>query len=174
MTKRFWYWTAAVAFAAHNLEEGIGAPLLLQLMQSRAPDFLRSFYSGIRPADLRGSLVILSAIGFCLAAIASRRITSRVWSYVMLVLGAVMGLNGLVHAAFSIAWQSYMPGTLTAVCVTIPVSLALLIRSHREAWIAPSLRWTLAPAAMVVHGPVLAALIPLLVRLARFVTRRDA
>jgi|SRR5687767_9905529 len=163
---------AAVAFAVHNVEEGIGAPALLQLMQSRAPDFVRSFYSEIRAPDLRGSLVILSAIGFCLAAIASRRITSRVWSYVMVVFGAVMGLNGLAHVAFSIAWDDYMPGTLTAVSVTIPVSLALLMRSHREAWIAPSLRWTLAPAAIVVHGPVLAALIPLLVRLARFLTRR--
>jgi len=161
-----------VAFAVHNVEEGIGAPLLLQLMQSRAPNFLRSFYSGIRAADLRASLVILSAIGLCLAAIAARRTSSRAWSYVMLVFGAVIGLNGLAHVAFSIAWHGYMPGTLTAVCVTIPVSVALLIRSHREAWIAPSLRWTLAPAAIVVHGPVLAALIPLLVRLARFLTRR--
>ena len=163
-----------MAFALHNVEEGIGAPLLLQLMQSRAPNFLRGFYSGIRAADLRGSLVILSAIGLCLAAIATRRVTSCAWSYVMLVFGAVMGLNGLAHVAFSVAWRGYMPGTVTAVCVTIPVSLALLIRSHREVWIAPSLRWTLAPAAMVVHGPVLAALIPLLVRVARWMTRRAA
>lgn len=90
----------------------------------------------------------------------------------MLVFAAVMCLNGLAHAGFSIAWHSYMPGALTAVCVTIPVSLSLLIRSHREAWIAPSLRWTLAPAAIVVHGPVLAALIPFFVRLARLLTRR--
>jgi len=163
-----------MAFAVHNLEEGIGAPLLLQLMQSRGPDFLRGFYSGISAADMQGSLVILSAIGICLAAIAARRSTSRVWSYVMLVFAAVMGLNGLAHAAFSIAWHDYMPGTLTAVCVTMPVSLALLIRSRREVWIAPSLRWTLAPAALVVHGPVFAALIPLFVGVARLLTRRDA
>ena len=163
-----------MAFAVHNVEEGIGAPRFLQLMQSRAPSFLISFYSGIRTVEFRASLVILSTIGLCLAAIASRRITSGAWSYVMLVFGAVMGLNGLAHAGFSIAWRSYMPGLLTALCVTIPVSLALLIRSRREAWISPALRWTLAPAAVVVHGPVLAALIPLLVGVARWLARRDA
>ena len=161
-----------MAFAVHNVEEGIGAPLLIQLMQSRAPNFLRSFYSGIRAVDFRGSLIILSTIGLCLAAIAATRITSRAWSYVMLVFASVMGLNGLAHVGFSIAWHGYMPGTLTAVCLTIPISLALLVRSHREVWIAPSLRWTLAPAAIVVHGPVLVALIPLFVRLTRLLTRR--
>jgi len=173
VTKRSWYWIAAVAFAVHNVEEGIGAPQLIQLMQSRAPSFLRDVYGGMRAVDLRGSLVILSVIGLGLAAIAATRITSRPWSYVMLVFAAVMGLNGIAHVCFSIVWRGYMPGTLTALGLTIPVSLALLIRSDREVWIAPSLRWTLAPAAIVVHGPVLVALIPLFVRLARLLTRRD-
>ena len=173
MTKRSWYWTAAVAFAIHNTEEGIGAPLFLQLMQSRAPGALRNFYSGVHAAEFRVSLVILSAIGLCLAAMAANRIRSSTWSYVMLVFGVVIGLNGLAHVGFSIAWRGYMPGLLTAVCVTIPVSIALLIRSRSEAWISPTLRWTLGPAAIAVHGPVFAALIPLLVDSARWLTRRE-
>jgi hypothetical protein len=165
--RRGWYWITATAFAVHNLEEGVGASRLLDLMRTRAPEFLRSFYIGVSATEFRVSLLTLSVIGLVVAAQASSSPASHAWSYVMLVFGAVMGVNGLAHVGFSIGWRTYMPGTLTAVLLTIPLALELLRRSRREAWIEPSMRWTVLPMALVVHGPVFAMVIPALVRLAR-------
>jgi hypothetical protein len=174
MTRRGWYLAVALAFAVHNVEEGIGAPRLLQLMQSRAPQFLRPIYVGISPAEFRVSIALLVLIGFCLAVLAARSPTSRAWAYVMLVFGTVIGINGLGHVTFSATWREYMPGTLTAIALTIPVAFGVLVRSRREAWIRQSMRWTVLPAAIVIHGPVLAALVPVLVRVARLFTRGAA
>ena len=136
MSRRAWFWALGVAFASHNAEEWIAAPLLLQQLQSRAPAFVRGFYTDVQVDDLRRNLVVLSLIGLVVAAIAARSPTSRAWSYGMLGFAALIGLNGLTHVAFSLIWREYMPGTLTAVLVTVPISAALFLRSRHDGWIA--------------------------------------
>ena len=123
---------SATAFACHNAEEWIGAPLLVLQMQSRAPAFMRDFYSGVQVADLRRNLVLLSVIGLVVVALAARSPASRAWSYAMLVFGALIGVNGLTHIAFSLIWRDYMPGSLTAVLATVPIAVGLFVRSQRD------------------------------------------
>jgi hypothetical protein len=159
MSKRRWYVLTALAFALHNAEEAAFAARMLDLMQSRAPMFLRGFYSGIQASDLRASLLVLTVIALLLAALASRSPSAPGWSYVMLLMAAVIGLNALAHLGLAISFGTYMPGLITALVLTLPVSVAVLARGRRETWVAPGTWWTLLPAAVVVHGPVLAVFI---------------
>lgn len=159
MTRRGWYWALGLAFAVHNAEELATAPLMLNLMQSRAPVFVREFYEGIGVSELRLILVILIAAGVALAAAAARNPETRGWSYTMLVFGAVIGLNAVAHIGLAIAFGGYMPGLITAAFVSLPLFIALLVRSRKEGWVPANVYWTILPAALVVHGPLLAGFI---------------
>jgi Protein of unknown function with HXXEE motif len=157
--KRSWYFLTALAFGLHNVEEAAAAPRMLELMQSRAPMFLRSFYTGIQVSELRTSLIVLTVVALLLATAASRAPGAPGWSYTMLLFCAVIGLNALAHVSLSIAFGTYMPGLITALVLTLPVSVAVLVRGWRDRWVLPSAYWTILPAAVVVHGPVLAVFI---------------
>ncbi len=109
--------------------------------------------------ELRSSLLVLSVGGLLLAVLASRGRRTASWSYTTLLFGAVIGLNALVHLALSVVFGLYMPGLITAVFLVLPVSVAALARGWRERWVAPGAYWTILPAAILVHGPVLAAFI---------------
>ena len=135
MTRRRWYWAIAVAFAVHNGEEAARAPLMLEFMQFRAPAFLRDTYTGVDESNLRLNLLILSLLVLGFATIATRAPHNRVWASVMLVFAGLIGLNALAHIGLSIAARTYMPGLLTAVFVTLPVSIAVLMRARRERWL---------------------------------------
>ena len=172
MNRRSWYFLTAVAFALHNAEEAAAAPRMLDLMQSRAPMFLRSVYAGIQVSELRASLLVLTLAALALAAAASRAPNAAGWSYLMLLLGAVIGLNALAHVALTITFGAYMPGLITALVLTLPVSVAVLARGWRDRWVVPAAYWTLLPAAVVVHGPVLAVFIGTSIRALRAVADR--
>jgi len=159
MSRRSWYVLTALAFALHNAEEAVAAPRMVELMQSRAPMFLRSLYSGIQVSELRASLLVLTLIALLLVAAASRAPGARGWSYVMLLLAAVIGLNALAHLGLAIAFGTYMPGLITALVLTLPVSIAVLARAWHDRWVAPGAYCTVLPAAVVLHGPVLAVFI---------------
>ena len=170
MNRRSWYLLTAVAFALHNAEEAAAASRMLDLMQSRAPMFLRSLYAGIQVSELRASLLVLTLAALGLAIAASRAPNVPGWSYVMLLLGAVIGLNALAHLGLAIAFGTYMPGLITALVLTLPVSVAVLVHGWRDRWVVPAAFWTLMPAAVVVHGPVLAVFIGTSIRVLRVFT----
>jgi hypothetical protein len=156
VNRRAWYLLTLVAFAVHNAEEAAMAPRMLELLQSRAPAFLRGFYAGIQVSEVRTNLFVLTVVAFLLATAARRAPSAPGWSYTMLVFAAVIGLNALAHVLLSIAFGTCMPGSVTAVVLTLPVSVAVLLRGWRERWVLPVVYWTILPAAVMVHGPVLA------------------
>lgn len=174
VNKRSWYFLTALALALHNAEEAATAPRLLELMQGRAPGFLRSFYAGIQVSELRTSLLVLTVVALLLATAARRVPGSTGWSYTMLLFGAVIGLNAVAHVGLSIAFGTYVPGLVTAVALTLPVSLAVLVRGWRDRWIHPAAYWAILPAAVVVHGPVLAVFIRTTIGVFRMFTRGAA
>lgn len=166
-TRRFWYLLVASVFALHNLEEAIAAPRMLELMQTSAPAFLRAFYAGIEVPQLRFSLLIVTALGVITAIIASRRPEAPGSSYTMLVFAALIGLNALAHMALTVVFRAYMPGLLTAILLTLPTSALVLIRGRRESWISSGAFLTVLPAALVVHGPLLAGFLRASIAVAR-------
>ena len=143
-------------------------------MQTRAPGFLRELYAGIQASELRASLLVLTLVGLVLAAVAARNPGRSGWAYAMLVFGAVIGVNALAHVGFAIAFRSYMPGLVTAVLVTLPISAVVLIRGRREAWVPRTAYWTIAPAAIIVHGPLLAGFVRATIGVVRAIGRGAA
>ena len=174
VSKRNWYFLTALALALHNAEEAATASRLLELMQGRAPAFLRSFYTGIQVSELRTSLLVLTIVALVLAIAASRAPSSPGWSYTMLLFGAVIGLNAVAHVGLSIAFRTYVPGLITAVVLTLPVSIAVMVRGWRDRWVHPAAFWTILPAAVVVHGPALAVFIRTTIGVFRVFTRGAA
>ena len=154
-SRHAWYVTIALAFAVHNAEEAIAASRLLTFMQSSGPIALRAFYVGITPAELRASLVVLTLLGIIVMAFALRFQQKPRWSYAMLVFAAVIGLNALGHVALSSIYRTYIPGLLTALIVTMPVAVMVLVRARRDKWVPSRMYWTLLPMALVMHGPIL-------------------
>jgi hypothetical protein len=167
VTRRSWYFLIGLAFALHNSEEAIAAPRMLAMMQARGPALLRAFYSGIEVAELRVSLFILTALGLFLTLMAARNEESTGSAYTMLVFAALIGLNALMHIALAVTFRTYMPGLITAILLTLPLSLLVLSRAFRERWVPTRAYWSVIPAAVVVHGPLLAAFIIGTTRIAR-------
>lgn len=163
MTKSTLYFTPAVVFCIHNAEEALFAPRMLEFLQTRAPDFLRAFYSDIEVSQLRVGLAFLSAFGVLLALAAARRPTSAGWAYAMLVFAGVIGINGLAHVLLSFVARAYLPGLVTAVALSLPTAALLHRVAWREHWIERPAFASVLPVAVLVHGPVLMAFIRLVV-----------
>jgi hypothetical protein len=159
LTQNRWYILVAGVFTLHNTEEALGAPAMLRQLQSQAPRFLRSFYSQVDVSDLRFGLAVLTLLGIALAAIAIRTSRATGSAYAMLVFGTVIGINAFAHIVLSVIFRAYMPGLLTAIFLCLPVAIALWYRVWKDAWIPRTWLWTVVPAALLVHGPLLAGFI---------------
>lgn len=157
MSRSAWYLLVGLAFALHNGEEALAAWRLLEFLQSDAPRFLREFYAGITVFELQVGLIILTALGIVVTVVTVRSPTASASAFGMMVFAAVLGLNAVAHIGLSIAARSYVPGLVTAIAITLPVSVLLLLRARREAWVTPSVFWAVLPVAVLVHGPLLAA-----------------
>ena len=157
--RRRWYILLAVVFALHNAEEALAAHRLVELMQTRSPALLRDLYAGVDAQGLRTGLVILTIAGLVVSAAASSRPHAPAAAYAMIVFAAVLVINVFGHLALSLFFGAIMPGLLSAVLLMGPMSAAVLVRAVRESWIPPAARWTVVPAALLVHGPLLAAFI---------------
>lgn len=155
MSRRAWYLLVGVAFAVHNGEEALAAGRLLEFMQAHAPAFVGALYAGITISELQTSLLMLTAIGFFVSALAASSPRSPASAFGMMVFAAVLALNGLLHIGLSVTSRSYMPGVVTALLITLPLSMLLLLRARREAWTSTWVFWAVVPAAVLIHGPVL-------------------
>ena len=157
LSRRSCYSLTGIAFAIHNGEEALTAAGMLRFMQEESPVFLRSFYAGVTVIELQTNLLILTILGFVATAIAIRYSTSAASGFGMLVFAALLGLNAFLHISLSIASWSFMPGLITALLISLPVSSLLLFRGKHEAWVSAPAFWAVIPVAAVVHGPVLGA-----------------
>ena len=167
MSRRSWYITLGLALAIHNGEEVLRAAQMLQFMQSDAPGFLRESYTGIAVSELQGSLLILTAIAFVGIVVAAVFPVAAASAFGMMVLAALLGLNAVFHIVLSIQTAAYMPGLITAVLISLPVSVTLLIRARQQRWVSSGAFWTVLPVAVLIHGPVLSAAFRLSLRLVR-------
>ena len=153
----------SLVFVVHNAEEAIFAPAMLTFLQTRAPAFLRAFYAGVSVSQLRTGLLLLSLIGVGVGLLAARAAALAFWSYVMLVFGGIMGLNAVAHIVLALAAGQYMPGLATALALSLPFVGILFLRAWRERWVSAATLWTVPVVALVVHGPLLAVFLELVV-----------
>jgi hypothetical protein len=159
MTRASWYLLVGLAFAVHNGEEALVAGTMLELLQQQSPAFLRDLYAGVTVRELQADLLILSVAGLVLSAVARRDPAKPAAAFSMLVFAAVLGLNAIAHISLSVATQAPIPGIVTSVAITLPVAVLLFRQARREKWVSATAFLAIVPAALLVHGPLLAAFI---------------
>jgi len=118
MTPAALYWLFALAFTVHNIEEGL---------------FLPAYAAGearlagrVTPFALRFALVVLTAVISGIAAFAAAGNHSAI--ELLAGFAAVMVVNAMVpHLTLTVAFRRYAPGTGTAICLVVPLSLLVIM-----------------------------------------------
>jgi Protein of unknown function with HXXEE motif len=126
----FWSWLFPVTYLMHVAEEYfVGGGYSEYLMKLRgvhlsATRFLVSQTIG----------VVLMIIGLVIA----RRLGFL--KIMLVILGAVVLVNGITHTVTSLTYMGYGPGLITSIFVWFPLGVATLIRFHGT--IKPKKYWT--------------------------------
>ena len=158
MTPAALYWLFALAITVHNIEEGLFLP---------AYAGNTSRLSGrVTPFAFRFALVVLTAAAYVVVAFAVAG--SHHAAQLLAGIAVVMIVNAVVpHLALTVAFRRYAPGTGTALCVMLPLSL-LVVANGLAADIMNGRSLSVAAAVVAV---VLIVAIPLLFLAGRFVER---
>lgn len=159
MTPAALYWLFTLALAVHSIEEGLFLPAYTASGSRLA--------GRITPFALRFVLVALTAGIFMLSALAAAGIDHA--AELLAGFAAVMVINALVpHLALSVAFRSYAPGTGTAVCLVVPLSLLVIANNFAAGLLTMG---SLLGATVGVAAALL-VIIPLLFWVGRLVERR--
>jgi len=161
-------WLIPALVAVHNLEEALTFRRALPAVRERAPAFARAIVERVTYPQLLAALALATLVPLAVVLWAQARPGSRAALWAALTLQAVMALNAVSHAAASLfVMRGYSPGVATALLLNLPFSIYLFRRAARERWLGRRALLATLPAALVVHGPGLAALILLAGSLAR-------
>ncbi len=160
-SRRSWCLILGLAWILHDSEEWLLASQMLQFMQSDAPDFVRNVYAGITVPELQAVLLILTSVLLVVIATAALLASTATAAFGVMALAALLGLNAVFHIALFIDTGAYAPGLLTAVMVSLPIAITLLVQARRQRWTPAPAFVAVVPAAVLVHGPVLDALFQL-------------
>jgi hypothetical protein len=159
-------WLVPAVMAFHNLEEAFFFPRYLPLVLERLPESWRVLAGPIMLGQVLTALALITLIPVLLALWASVRPESAIPVWLLLLIQATLLLNVVWHVvAAALVFDGYAPGLITAVCVNLPISFYLLRRAVGENWLSRGALWALLPGALLLHGPVLAALLMLTERL---------
>jgi hypothetical protein len=153
-------WLVPIFLALHNAEEAMFFPRYLPFVLGRLPPGWRAVAGPVTSGQvwLALAMVTLAAVG--LALWAALRPASRAPLWLLLLLQTTALLNVVWHiGAAVVLFRGYAPGLVTALLINLPFSIYLLRRAVREHWLGRGALWALAPAALLVHGPVLSALL---------------
>jgi len=103
------------------------------------------------------ALGAVSALTVAVAIAVSRNPDGRWALWLLLVVEATMALNAVSHALLALfIFRGYAPGVVTALIVNIPFAVYCFRRARRENWVSTRAFGATIPAALVVHGPLLA------------------
>jgi len=152
-------WLIPTLLAVHNVEEAVAMPRFLRAVALRAPVAVTAMVS---PANYHGFLVALmvaTILPFAIAAWAWARPESESARWSALCVQAVVAINVVWHIAAAVALGRYTPGLVTAVLLNLPFSIHVFRRASRDGWTSRRGFALLAPAALVLHGPFLLALL---------------
>jgi hypothetical protein len=153
-------WLVPALLALHNVEEAAFFPRYLPLVLSRVPETWRPVVGPITLGQVWVALGVVTLMPFAIAWWATRRPENKAAIWLLLLIQATVLLNVAWHvAAAALLFGGYAPGLATAVAVNLPFSIYLLRRTSREAWVGKGARWALLPAALLLHGPLLSALL---------------
>jgi hypothetical protein len=153
-------WLVPLLLALHNSEEAVFFPRYLPLVLARLPAGWRAMAGPLTSGQVGLALVIVTLAAAGVALWAALRPDSRAAIWLLLLIQTTVLLNVVWHVAAAVfLFRGYAPGLVTALFVNLPFSVYLLRRAARERWLSRPARWVLLPAALLVHGPLLSALL---------------
>ena len=162
MRSRSVLWLVPILLAVHNAEEALFFPRYLPFVLYRLPAAWQALIAPLTTGQVGAALAVVTAVAFIVAWWSYHRPDSAVALWLVLLIQATVLLNVVWHAAAAVVlFGGYAPGVATALLVNLPFSVYLLRRAARERWLDRRALWLLAPAAVVLHGPLLAALLVL-------------
>lgn len=151
---------AALAFvfvALHNLEEAFAFRAYMPQLPSLLPEPVASFASALNWPAMLLALAVVTLVAGCVAAAVVAWPASTRAAWALLTLEAVMAINALAHVASALfVFGGYAPGLVTAVACNAPFAAWCFRRARRECWVGTRALLATLPAALVLHGPVLA------------------
>jgi hypothetical protein len=160
MIRRPVLWLVPLFLALHNTEEALFFPRYLPFVLSRVPAGWQALAAPLTTGQVWIALAIVTAAALAIAWWVDRRPDSRVALWLLLLIQAAMLLNAVWHAAAAVVlFNGYAPGVVTALLINLPFSIYLLRRASRERWLGRGALWALLPGAILLHGPLLAALL---------------
>jgi hypothetical protein len=162
LSRRTVIWLVPALLAVHNAEEAVMFPRYLPIVRERVPDWARPIVTGVTYEQMLIALAIATVVplGIAVWALACRRSPVALWS--VLLIQAVVLLNVAAHAFSALViFRGYGPGLATALAINLPFSLYVWGRAASERWTTRQGLLALAPAAFVVHGPLLLGAIAL-------------
>lgn len=151
-------WIALALVVLHNAEEAFAFHAFLPRLPALLPAPLAKIAAALTFPSMLFALAVFTVLAalVALAVIVRPRSPGALWT--LLVLEALMGINALVHASSAVfVLGGYAPGLVTAVLFNAPFALWCFQRARREQWVGRRAMLATVPAALVLHGPVLAA-----------------
>jgi hypothetical protein len=153
-------WLVAGLLTLHNAEEAVLFPRYLPIALAH----LRPLWPGrVLPGTttaIWAALVVVTVLGVAAAAWVTTSPSSRPARWTLLLVQTTVLLNVVWHVAAAVViFRGYAPGLATAVALNLPYSIYLLRRAIVEDWVSRPAFWALVPAAAIVHGPALLALL---------------
>ena len=153
-------WLIPLLLAIHNAEEALLFPRYLPLVLSRLPEGWRALAGAITLGQVGLALALVTLIPLLLAIWAFRQPDSDLPLWLLLLVQATVLLNVFWHiGTAAVVFDGYAPGLVTAVLINLPFSIYLLSRASRERWVTRRALWGLVPGALLMHGPLLSALL---------------
>ena len=160
MRSRSVLWLVPILLAVHNAEEALFFPRYLPFVLYRLPVAWQALIAPLTTGQVGAALAVVTAVAFIVAWWADQRPASRLALWLVLLIQATVLLNVVWHlAAAVVLFGGYAPGVVTALLVNLPFSVYLFARARHEHWLSSRALWALVPAAVVLHGPLLAALL---------------
>ena len=156
LTRQTVIWLSPILVTLHNVEEAFTFDRALRQLPALLPAGLVPVATRLTYPTMLVALAVVTVLAVGVALLASRtRSPSGLW--LMLVLQATMALNALSHLVVAlILFRGYAPGLVTALVVNVPFAAYCLRRAWRERWVSRGAFRAVFPAALLVHGPLLA------------------
>ena len=160
MSPRRVLWLVPVLLALHNAEEALFFPRYLPFVLARLPPGWQAVAAPLTTGQVWSALAVVTGVAFAVAWWVHLRPDSRTALWLLLLIQSAVLLNVVWHVAIAVVlFDGYAPGLATALLLNLPFSLYLLRRAVREHWLSRPARWALVPGAILLHGPLLAALL---------------
>ena len=141
----------------HNAEEAIAFRRVLPEVPALLPPPFAAVAARLTYPTMLIALAVVSLLAVAAAIAVSREPEAR-WSlWLLLVIEATMAINAVSHALLALfVFRGYAPGVITALVVNIPFAAYCFRRAKRENWVSSGALAATIPAAIIVHGPLLA------------------